>query len=104
MGIGDGPFSQQSGHRGGRGDPFTGPHGSRPRGVLRRTAHERRWTGIEPAAAGSLQPTALKAAEPTRRSDTSGAGAYTPDYGDRSRCGVVPMSVTSLQEGGACPS
>ena len=30
----------------------------------------RRWTGIEPAAAGSPQPTALKAAEPTRYSDT----------------------------------
>jgi L-seryl-tRNA(Ser) seleniumtransferase len=32
---------------------------------------ERRWTGIEPAAVGSPQPTALKAAESTRCSDTS---------------------------------
>jgi L-seryl-tRNA(Ser) seleniumtransferase len=31
----------------------------------------RRWTGIEPAAADRPQPTALKAAEPTRYSDTS---------------------------------
>jgi D-2-hydroxyacid dehydrogenase (NADP+) len=32
----------------------------------------RRWTGIEPAGRGSLVPTALKAAEPTRYPDTSG--------------------------------
>ena len=31
----------------------------------------RRWTGIEPAGRGSLVPTALKAAEPTRYPDTS---------------------------------
>jgi len=31
----------------------------------------RRWTGIEPAVRGSLAPTALKAAEPTRYPDTS---------------------------------
>jgi hypothetical protein len=31
----------------------------------------RRWTGIEPARRGSLVSTALKAAEPTRRTDTS---------------------------------
>ena len=31
----------------------------------------RRWTGIEPAGRGSPVPTALKAAEPTRYSDTS---------------------------------
>ncbi len=35
-------------------------------GLLRR-----RWTGIEPAAVGAPQPTALKAAESTRYSDTS---------------------------------
>ena len=34
----------------------------------------RRWTGIEPAGRGSPIPPALKAGEPTRRSDTS-----TPD-------------------------
>jgi hypothetical protein len=31
----------------------------------------RRWTGIEPAGRGSPVPTALKAAESTRYSDTS---------------------------------
>ena len=31
----------------------------------------RRWTGIEPAGQGSPIPPALKAGEPTRRSDTS---------------------------------
>ena len=31
----------------------------------------RRWTGIEPAGRGSPVPPALKAGEPTRRSDTS---------------------------------
>jgi hypothetical protein len=38
----------------------------------------RRWTGIEPAGRGSLVPTALKAAEPTRRSDTSDPDATKP--------------------------
>ena len=33
----------------------------------------RRWTGIEPAGRGSPVPAALKAVEPTRRSDTSAA-------------------------------
>ena len=33
----------------------------------------RRWTGIEPAGRGSPVPTALKAAEPTRYPDISGA-------------------------------
>ena len=31
----------------------------------------RRWTGIEPAVVGTPRPTALKAAEPTRCTDTS---------------------------------
>jgi len=31
----------------------------------------RRWTGIEPAGRGSLVPTVLKTAAPTRRADTS---------------------------------
>lgn len=35
----------------------------------------RRWTGIEPAGRGSPVPPALKAGEPTRRSDTSAAQA-----------------------------
>jgi hypothetical protein len=34
-------------------------------------ANRRRWTGIEPAAAGSPQPAALKAVETTRYSYTS---------------------------------
>ncbi len=33
----------------------------------------RRWTGIEPAVVGSPRPPALKAGEPTRYPDTSGA-------------------------------
>ena len=42
----------------------------------RRRRGWRRWTGIEPAGQGSPAPTALKAAEPTRRSDTSGRAHY----------------------------
>ena len=38
----------------------------------------RRWTGIEPAERGSPVPTALKAAEPTRCSDTSARTVRVP--------------------------
>ena len=49
-----------------RGQPAPGSDG---RGVW--AGCWRRWTGIEPAGRGSLVPTALKAAEPTRYPDTS---------------------------------
>src|SRR5258708_150199 len=39
--------------------------------VAEGNAVSRRWTGIEPAVAGILRPTALKAARPTRCLDTS---------------------------------
>ena len=38
----------------------------------------RRWTGIEPAGRGSPVPPALKAGEPTRRSDTSARQGNRP--------------------------
>ena len=41
----------------------------------------RRWTGIEPAGQGSPAPTALKAAVPTRRTDTSARGRYRRGIG-----------------------
>ena len=55
-------------------DPGTG-EGNRQRRCLARANPAqsvwRRWTGIEPAVAGILRPTALKAAESTRHPDTS---------------------------------
>ena len=47
----------------------------------------RRWTGIEPAGRGSPVPPALKAGEPTRRSDTS-AGDRSPEV--TGACGGAP--------------
>jgi len=64
----------------------------------------RRWTGIEPAGRGSPVPTALKAAEPTRCSDTSAHDATQKPTGWRRRartrwsdrrCGAPAASVLS---------
>ncbi len=51
----------------------------RPRDIL--WTCWRRWTGIEPAGRGSPVPTALKAAEPTRCSDTSVADTTQAESG-----------------------
>ena len=48
---------------------------------------QRRWTGIEPAGRGSPVPPALKAGEPTRRSDTSGGDPTGPRPPPRRRAG-----------------
>ena len=73
--VRDGPFSQEPCRNVSGWWPVSGP----PPLVTRR------WTGIEPAAAGSPQPAALKAVEPTRRSNTSGGGAYSSGSTSRRR-------------------
>jgi len=64
----------------------------------------RRWTGIEPAGQGSPIPPALKAGEPTRRSDTSvedpiGAPSSCRDERSRERNGGdlrIPNGVVTV--------
>src|SRR4029078_7960705 len=60
----------------------------------------RRWTGIEPAVAGSLRPPALKAGEPTRYPDTSGSEGSGYGEGCVSTATTAPLPEWS----GALPS
>ena len=66
----------------------------------------RRWTGIEPAGRGSPVPPALKAGEPTRRSDTSTpdvtAKFGTPVCSSQSGCIVVRSVLQRSSLGGRC--
>ena len=71
-------------HRGGMaevdGNPVPVRRPPHDGGHCRTTIAEvwRRWTGIEPAGRGSPVPPALKAGEPTRRSDTSAGDPTGP--------------------------
>ncbi len=63
----------------------------------RREREWRRWTGIEPAGQGSPIPPALKAGEPTRRSDTSSDDVIgVPDVTDTVR-GASGAGVASVR-------